>query len=87
MYRLECLVAPATRSLLSLAKIPMVFMHTAEFYVGVLAERGFEPTVHAIEAKDARPTDLMRPVIGLPWLRVPRILYPLRTVLIEATKT
>jgi len=53
----------------------------------VLIERGFDPTVHRIQAPDVRASDLMRPVIGLPWLEVPRILYPLRTVLIEATKT
>jgi SAM-dependent methyltransferase len=87
VYWLERFLAPATRALLSLANIPLVVMHTAEFYARVLAQRGFEPTVHRIEAKDARPTDLMRPVIGLPWLRVPRMLYPLRTVLVEGTKT
>ena len=87
VYSLQHVLAPATRLVLSAAGIPMPIMHTADFYVRVLSERGFDPTVHRIHAEDARASDLIRPVIGLPWLRVPRMLYPLRTVLIEATKT
>ncbi len=78
---------PGISNLLCLASIPMVPMHTAEFYARLLAERGSEPIVHRIDAKDARRTDPLSPVIGLPWLKVPRMLYPLQTVLIEATKT
>jgi SAM-dependent methyltransferase len=87
VYWLELAASPVTHAVLGLAKIPLVVMHSAPFYRRVLAEAGFSGVECApVEAEDAGPFDALRPVIGLPWLVVPRFAYPVTPTLITARR-
>ncbi|MBI5442359.1 MAG: class I SAM-dependent methyltransferase [Deltaproteobacteria bacterium] len=84
VYGVEILSAPFVRWGLALARIPLVVMHTRGFYRSALVESGF----HRVEVETVRPLTAsptwIRPVIGLPWLTVPRWIYPARPTLITA---
>lgn len=85
LYWAEMALAPATRRVLALAEIPLVIIHTAEFFADSLSATGWSGVdVKRVQAENARSTDLITPIIGLPWLRIPRVAYPLAPVLISA---
>lgn len=87
VYRAERVLAPATRGLMGLAGAPLVVMHSARFYRNALREAGlFDAHAEAIEVNGANPLDLITPVIGVPWLKVPRFLYPVTPTLLSARR-
>lgn len=85
VYWAEAAAAPVTRLVLGFAGIPLVVMHSAEFYQGVLLRQRFTDLSSYYPAPSgASWRDPIRPVIGLPWLRVPRGLYPVRPIVLSA---
>lgn len=85
IYAAELLFSPLTRVLLSTLDIPLVVMHSAPFFTKTLLAAGFgEIEVKPIRPPETGPLDTIRPIIGLPWLRVPRLLYPVTPTLIRA---
>jgi SAM-dependent methyltransferase len=87
IYALEAVASPFTKRALATQGIPLVVMHKQDTYRKRLASAGFS----AIKTRHPSPDgtsglDWLQPVIGLPWLRVPRFAYPLRPVLIQAIK-
>ncbi len=88
IYLAERALAPATRAVLGLAGAPLVVMHSAGFYRAALDQAGFRDTVATpIAAPGATALDLITPIIGMPWLKVPRFLYPVTPTLISARRT
>ncbi len=86
IYGAERLLSPVTTRLLALRRIPLVIMHSEQFYRSSLRSAGFRSIdVERVKSPDAKPGDWIRPVIGL-GLRIPRWTYPLRSVLIRAQK-
>lgn len=85
VYWAEAVAAPITTLLLGFADIPLVVMHTEDFYRRALARECFSAVASYYPAPpDASWRDPIRPVIGLPWLKVPRGLYPVRPVVVSA---
>lgn len=85
IYWAQAVAAPITRLVLSFMDIPLVVMHTTEFYRCVLLRENFsEITSYYPDPPCASWRDPIRPIIGLPWLRVPRVLYPVRPVVLSA---
>ncbi|MBW1903780.1 MAG: class I SAM-dependent methyltransferase [Deltaproteobacteria bacterium] len=85
VYWAEALAAPATKLILGLAGIPLVVMHSSEFYYSALLREEFgEVESYYPNPADASWRDPIRPIIGLPWLKVPRGLYPVRPVVLSA---
>jgi SAM-dependent methyltransferase len=88
IYALELVAAPLTSRVLSLVGQPLVVMHSLSFYGTALREAGWTDIVaEPIVAPDARPFDLVVPVLGMPWLRIPRFAYPIRPTLIHARRS
>ena len=86
VYWVEALAAPATRLVLGFAGIPLVVMHSAEFYRSVLVGQDFaDLSSYYPDPPGATWRDPIQPVIGLPWLKVPRGLYPVRPIVLSAT--
>jgi SAM-dependent methyltransferase len=86
IYWAEAAAAPITRLVLSFVDIPLVVMHTTDFYRRVLLRKSFSGvTTYYPDPPSARWADPIRPIIGLPWLTVPRGLYPVRPVVLSAT--
>lgn len=84
-YLVERLVSRATRWVLGRAGIPLVVFHTTAFFRRSLLAAGCRDIeVWASGAAGERWHDVIAPVIGLPWLKVPRLLVPVRYVLISA---
>jgi SAM-dependent methyltransferase len=87
LYALELAVSPLTRLALAAARIPLVVMHSVSFYESALRELGFtEVEAAAVWAPEPRAGDLIQPVIGLPWLVVPRWLYPVSPTLVTGRR-
>lgn len=85
VYGAELALAPLTAAVLSLVDTPLVIMHSAAFLAESMERAGFaEIEIVPVEAPDAGPFDLLRPVIGLPHLRLPRFLYPVTPTLLIA---
>ena len=85
VYWAEAVAAPITRRALGFMDIPLVIMHTTAFYRNVLVREQFDDvTSYFPEPPSARWRDPIRPIIGIPWLRVPRGLYPVRPVVLSA---
>lgn len=85
VYWAEAVAAPITRVVLGFAGIPLVVMHTAEFYRSALLRQDFgEVESYYPDPADAGWLDPVRPIIGLPWLKMPRGLYPVRPVVLSA---
>ncbi|MGB5811138.1 MAG: class I SAM-dependent methyltransferase [Polyangiales bacterium] len=85
VYAAERLASGVTRRVLALAGIPLVVMHTQAFYETSLRDAGFDHVDSFVPQPESTSSwDMLTPVIGLDWLRVPRILYPIRPVLISA---
>jgi len=86
LYAAELLAVPATRQVLARIETPLVVMHSEEFYRAALRERGFAKLeATRIHAPGAKPYDLITPVIGVPRLKIPRLLYPIHPTLFRAT--
>jgi SAM-dependent methyltransferase len=86
-YRWERRLAPLTRRLLGWVGQPLVVLHSAEFYLSILdRERWAEVGATSITAEGAGPWDLVQPVIALPWLRVPRLVFPVQPKLVTARR-
>ena len=86
VYLVERLASPATRWILERAGIPLVVFHTTAFFRRSLLDAGCRDVdVWASGAVGERWYDVIAPVIGLPWLKVPRFLVPVRYVLISAS--
>ncbi len=85
VYCSEAAAAPLTRFVLGLAGIPLVVMHSIDFYRSTLRRQQFDDlqSYYPVPA-DASWRDPIRPIIGLPWLKVPRGLYPVRPVVLSA---
>jgi SAM-dependent methyltransferase len=87
VYVAERLASVVTRRILSLAGIPLVMMHPQRFYESQLLKLGFsDVSSFRPQPPSTSSLDMVTPVIGLDWLKVPRGLYPVRPVLISATK-
>jgi len=85
VYWAEAVAAPLTRFVLGLVDIPLVIMHPTKFYRDLLRQEGFgEIGTYYPDPPGARWRDPIRPIIGLPWLKVPRGLYPVRPVVLSA---
>jgi SAM-dependent methyltransferase len=83
VYVPELMLSPLTRAALALAEIPLVIFHPLAFYRSALLELGCRE-IQAWRSAGAseRWSDWIAPVIGLPKLRVPRFVYPVRYVLV-----
>ncbi len=82
VYAIERTLAPVTRAALALKGIPLVVMHSVDFYADTLGALGFSG-VERVETGDGRgPFEMIQPVISLPWLRIPRALYPVRSMML-----
>lgn len=86
VYAVEVALAPAVRWGLTLARIPLVVMHTSSFYESALGDAGFGEVCVEHVRPASELSRWIRPVIGLPWLRVPRWLYPVRPTLVTARR-
>lgn len=85
LYSVECLFAPLTRAFLSLAGAPLVIMHDRSFYETAIARPLWSATqIETVGAPDTGPLDVITPIIGMPWIKVPRALYPVVPTLIRA---
>lgn len=83
IYALELFLAPLTRAALAAKKIPLVIFHTDRFFRRALSEAGLTDVRSIVsDSPDERWYDRIAPVIGLPRLRVPRLLVPVRYRLI-----
>ena len=87
VYWAQALASPLLKRTLQLRAIPLVVMHTATFYERALRQVGFDE----VESFQPRPDgvrwyDVIEPVIGLPWLKVPRATYPVRPTVVSATR-
>jgi SAM-dependent methyltransferase len=88
VYTLERVLAPVTRRLLALRQMPLVIMHSAHFYQVTLQALDFaDITIDAVVAPRSGAWDTITPIIGMPWLRIPRLLYPLTPTLIRARRS
>lgn len=76
VYAVEIAMAPLTRRLLATKDIPLVVMHSQRFYRRALQEAGFSKTERIETGENEHPFAMIQPVIGLPWLVVPRFVYP-----------
>ena len=87
IYALEMSLAGMTKRILSLKGIPLVIMHSLDFYDDVLLKTGFINTEKLI-TKDRSKNyfEIIRPIIGLPWFAIPRGLYPISPLLLLAKK-
>jgi hypothetical protein len=62
-------------------------MHPQGFYESKLLELGFsDVSTFRPRPPSTSRLDVVTPVIGLDWLRVPRGIYPVKPMLISATK-
>lgn len=87
VYLVERLASRVTRRLLSRFGIPLVVFHSAGFFRrSLLAADCRDVEVWPSGVAAERPGDIIAPVIGLPWLKVPRFVVPVRHVLISARK-
>lgn len=85
VYWAEAVAAPVTGLVLGLMDIPLVIMHPTDFYCDLLLQEKFGKVgTYYPDPPSARWRDPIRPIIGLPWLRVPRGLYPVRPVVLSA---
>jgi SAM-dependent methyltransferase len=87
IYMAERLASLLTKRILELAGIPLVIMHPQRFYESQLLELGFsDVSTFRPQSLSTSSLDMVTPVIGLDWLKVPRGIYPVKPVLISATK-
>jgi SAM-dependent methyltransferase len=87
VYAAERLASALTKRVLELAGIPLVVMHPQRFYESQLLELGFfDVSTFRPKPPSTSSLDMVTPVIGLDWLKVPRGIYPVKPVLISATK-
>jgi SAM-dependent methyltransferase len=87
VYAAEQVLAPLTRRVLALGDIPLVVMHSAKFYHEALqAQRFVDIEVETIVPVGAHAWDPITPIIGVPWFKVPRVLYPVTPTLIRSVK-
>lgn len=87
VYLAELAAAPLTRAALRLADVPFVVMHSPRFYRRVLEELAFrEVRAELVRAPEAKAWDWLTPVDGLPWLRVPRFMFPVRAALVSGRR-
>jgi SAM-dependent methyltransferase len=85
LYALQRLLAPATRRILAAFQEPLVVMHTETFYRAALERTGWSDIViDRVRSEEAGSFDGIRPLIAVPWLKVPRFAYPVRPTLITA---
>ncbi len=87
IYILELSLSGLTKRFLAYNNIPLVIMHSLDFYNDVLLETGFL-NIEKVITKDNSKNyfEIIRPIIGLPWFAIPRILYPLSPLLLLAKK-
>jgi SAM-dependent methyltransferase len=87
IYGLELLAGPLTSKLLSLLGQSLVVFHSRSFYEETLRETGWtDISAEPIVAPDAKPLDLVVPVLGMPWFRIPRFAFPIRPTLFSARR-
>jgi SAM-dependent methyltransferase len=87
VYRFEQWLTPVTRLGLRALGEPLVMMHSAEFYLELLRKQGWQSVIaDRIESPEVGAMDWVWPVIAAPWLRIPRALFPLRPILIQASR-
>lgn len=87
VYAVELLAAPLTQRLLGLAGVPLVVMHSQQFYERALHAAGFDDVqAERPHASADRPLEFVAPVLGLPWFRIPRVLYPVTAAFITAAR-
>ncbi len=77
IYAAELALAPLTRRLLGLKRIPLVVFHTDRFLRRSLEEAGYERVRSMVtDSPHEKWHDWITPVIGLPELKIPRLLVP-----------
>jgi SAM-dependent methyltransferase len=87
VYAAELAAAPLTRGVLGLARVPFVVMHSPGFYRRALEALAFRNvTVDRVRSEQAKATDWLEPVLGMPWLRVPRFMFPVNATVISAER-
>lgn len=87
IYVLELVFARLTRAVLGRKRIPLVIFHSDRFLRRSLAEAGCERVRSIVtDSPHERWHDWIAPVIGLPGLRVPRLLVPVGYRLIVGTR-
>ncbi len=87
VYLVERAAAPLTRAFLEAADVPFVMMHSAHFYKQVLEQLDFRNVrVDRVRSAEAKATDWLQPVDGIPWLRVPRFMFPVKATVISGER-
>lgn len=87
VYGVELAAVPVTKRVLALADVPLVVMHAKGFYRKVLEDLGYhEVDVYRPRSPDAGPFDTVEPVLGMPWLKVPRFMFPVKAFLISGQR-
>jgi hypothetical protein len=87
VYLLEVLAGPLMSRMLSLVSQPLVVVHSRSFYEKALRDTGWtDISAESVRAPDAGPLDMVVPILGMPWLRIPRFAYPVRPTLICARR-
>ena len=85
-YRVERLLAPATRWALGLRGVPLVIFHSERFLRQALSSSGFDRITCASVPEPRRWNRVNRPIIGVPQFVVPEVLLPAMThVLLRGT--
>lgn len=84
VYGAELGLTRVTKRVLRRLGVPLVVLHSLRFWISALREAGFSNvTPRWCDDPTERWSDLIRPIIGLPALRVPRFVVPVRHVLIS----
>jgi SAM-dependent methyltransferase len=85
VYLAQRIASVATKRILAAAGIPLVIMHPLAFYEERMTNVGFRQ-ISTIRPRPPGTSgfDLIAPIIGIPWLRVPRAAYPITPILVSA---
>lgn len=87
VYAIELLAVPVTRTLLGFFGIPLVVMHSRRFFAEVLRDVGFSSiSFESPQPPEVGRFDTITPIIGIWWLKIPRVLYPAHPTLITAAR-
>jgi len=84
VYGAELGLAHVTKRVLRRHGVPLVVLHSLHFWISSLKEAGFaNVSSRPCDVPTERWSDLVSPIIGMPSLRIPRLLVPVRHVLIS----
>jgi ubiquinone/menaquinone biosynthesis C-methylase UbiE len=84
VYGVELGLARVTKRVLRWRGVPLVILHSLRFWSDALERTGFvDVSLHPCDVSTGRWSDMIPPIIGLPSLKVPRFLVPVRNMMIS----